>query len=154
MRIFFFSQVIVLSALLLAAFYYLRAFQIGLSNIAIVGFNWEAYHAPSYNFALCALVACSLTILLGYTIRQRLPVVGSLMLLLGLVFTLVSAAMLTQPRFINIADVFYYWCAFIASNIILTIWAAILYSRPELLEEEEGPYADVLDYFEQNKSST
>ena len=151
MRIFFVSQILVLFALLLAAFYHLRAFQIGLANIAVVGFNWDAYHAPSYNFALCALVACSLTILLAYTIRKRLPVVGAILMLLGLSFTILSLFMLTMPRYVNIADVFYYWCAFVASNIILTLWAALLYQRPELLDEEEGPYADVLDYFEPNK---
>lgn len=148
MRIFFLGQILVLMTLLLAAFYHLRAFQIGLANIAIVGFSWDAYHAPSYNFALCALVACSLTVVLGYTIRQRLPVVGALLMVVGLVFTLLSAVMLTLPRWINIADVFYYWCAFIASGVMLTLLASLLYNRPDLTEEEEGPYADVLDYFE------
>lgn len=148
MRLLFGIQVVVLSALLLAVFYYLRAFQVVLSNIPIVGFDWDIYHAPSYSFAWCALVSCSLTVFLGFTIRRRLPVVSSLFLLIGLGFALLGIALLTMPRYVNIADVFYYWCAFIASNVLLTLWAAFLYHRPDLLEEEEGPYSDVLDHME------
>lgn len=148
MRLFFVIQVVVLSALLLAVFYYRRAFQIVLSNISVDGFNWTTYHAPSYNFALYALVSCSLTVGLGWALRRRLPVVSSLFLLMGLSFMLLSLVMLSMPRFINIADVFYYWCAFIASTFILTLWAGFLYHRPDVLEEEEGPYSDVLDHIE------
>ncbi len=148
MRLFFGIQVVGLSALLLAAFYCLRAFQVVLLNISVVGFDWELYRAPSFNFACCALLSCSLTVALGLTIRRRLPVVSSLFLLLGLGFMLLSIVMLVGPRYINIADVFYYWCAFIASNIILTLWAAFLYHRPDVLEGEDGPYSDVLDHTE------
>lgn len=146
MRLFFAVQVVVLSALLLAVFYYQRVFQITLSNISIEGFDWTTYHAPSYSFAICAFVSCSLTVGLGWGIHRRLPVVSSLFLLMGLSFMLLSIVMLTMPRYINISDVFYYWCAFIASNVILTLWADLLYQRPEVLEGEEEPYSDVLDH--------
>lgn len=120
--------------------FFLRSFQVMLINIDVLGFDMETYVKPIYNFSVIALFFCMFTLLIGYFSYKRLRLLGGLLLSNGLVFLLLAIIMMRWPRFVNLYDVFWYWCGYIAMNIILTVAVISEYETSDHLVKAENDF--------------
>ena len=108
---------------------YARTLQVVIANIEITGFDPAAYDEPTHNFAKIAVFFCALTIFVGYKTRAKLPLIGAIIIGNGFVFCCFAVVMFWEPRYLNMYDVFWYWCFYILANIVLTIMAIINYEK-------------------------
>lgn len=108
---------------------YVRSLQVVIANIEITGFDPMAYDEPTHNFAKIAVFFCALTIFVGYKTRIKLALIGAFLVGNGFVFLCFALIMFWKPRYLNMYDVFWYWCFYILANIFLTIAAIINYEK-------------------------
>ena len=125
---------------------YVRSLQVVIANIEITGFDPAAYDQPTYNFAKFAVFFCALTIFVGYKTRGRLPLIGTFLVGNGFVFCCFALIMFWSPRYLNMYDMFWYWCFYILANIVLTILATINYeaAAPRIPIYEDNILDDTL----------
>jgi hypothetical protein len=100
-----------------------------IGNIEMVGFNPVAYDEPTHNFAKVAVFFCALTIFVGDRTRTKLSLIGVFFMVNGFLFLCLALIMFLRPRYLNMYDVFWYWCFYILANIVLTIIAIINYEK-------------------------
>lgn len=126
---------------------YVRSLQVIIANIEITGFDPIAYGTPTHNFAKFALFFCALTIFVGYKTYEKLALIGTLLVTNGFVFLCFALIMFWEPRYLNLYDVFWYWCFYVLANIVLTILAIINYEKaPSRIAIYED---DILDDLEE-----
>lgn len=114
---------------------YVRSLQVVIANIEITGFDPMAYDEPTHNFAKIALFFCALTIFVGYKTRTKLALIGACLVGNGFVFLCFALIMFWEPRYLNMYDVFWYWCFYILANIVLTIAAINNYEKARFRTE-------------------
>ena len=108
---------------------YVRSLQVIIANIEITGFDPMAYDKPTHNFAKIAIFFCALTIFVGHKTRSKLALIGAFLVGNGFVFLCFALIMFWKPRYLNMYDVFWYWCFYILANIVFTILAIINYEK-------------------------
>ncbi|MBL4648229.1 MAG: hypothetical protein JKY03_00750 [Aureispira sp.] len=112
---------------------YIRSLQFVIANIETTGFDPVAYDEPTHNFAKVAVFFCALTIFVGYKTRAKLSLTGAFLVGNGFVFLCLAVIMFWVPRYLNLYNVYWYWCFYILANMVLTIIAIINYEKAAFL---------------------